>query len=160
MTPSAREQVTGHVRAVEGAIERARSKWHGLGVSFASWAGIGAADQVLGAIASIEKTVQTSWKTRGLALADSAKPDAAKLATWVKDGNDILANLASTAQDARTNNLGAIMLDTATATAKDAATGAVSAVKFFGRFGLPAVLAVLVLALVWRFRAVFSKGGA
>lgn len=123
---SVREQADELIAAVETAFDEAEGEWTGMGVSLGSLFGVGSQDQVLGAIRGMRSGPFEAWRNR---INSIAATNQAALTRWVQDGNDMLKNLADTAQDANTNSLPAIVAETATATAVDAAEGAADAGK-------------------------------
>jgi len=141
---SAREQATQRIQAVEDAFTHAEGAWSSATVSVTSFFGLSSAQsQVLGAIRSMRKLGFEPWQRRASTLAES---DQAGWDRWVKDGNDMLKNLADTAQDASTNELDVIIADTVVATAVEVKEDAVVALKW----GTPVVLvAAAVAAVVW-----------
>jgi hypothetical protein len=115
MPPSPLEQADQRIKAVEQAFDRAEGAWFGAGMSIGALFGLGASsDQVLGAIASMRRLGLGPWSARARKLAPS---DADGWKRWVQDGNDMLHNLATTAQEADAGTLDGILVDTVIATA-------------------------------------------
>lgn len=115
-----RQQASLHIQAVEKAMSEARAKWSGWSVSVGSYFGT-PQDQVLGALRSIETLGVKPWKARADKL---TRTDQVGWDRWTKDGNDLLHNLATTAQDAETGTLGAIIAEPIRATAAQVSRGA------------------------------------
>lgn len=146
---SPREQASQRIRAVETALSDARAKWSGWSVSIGSYFG-SPKDQVLGAISQIESLGVAPWKARANKLAAT---DQAGWDRWIRDGNDMLANLASTAQEASAATLQAITAETVKATAvtvaraaKKTATVAATVAKEAWDFRYLAVVGLLAVA--------------
>src|SRR5689334_22263809 len=113
-----REQADQRIQAVEAAFDAAEGEWTGVGVTLGSLFGVSPKQQVLGAIRSMRELGYGPWSQRPRKLADT---DQAGWNRWIADGNDMLRNLATTAQDADAASLDGILAATAVATVKQTA---------------------------------------
>jgi hypothetical protein len=147
MTASVRDQSSARVRAVDDAFESAEGAWTGVGISLGSLIGVTPQSQVLNAIRQMKTLGRDPWVARRDKLSDG---DVTGWARWIQDGNDLLKNLSSTAQDANTASLQGIVIETVTASAQDVRTAAVSVWQ--SKYLIIAGLA-LVAIIVWRMKA-------
>lgn len=146
MTAAPREQASVLIQKVDAAFEAAQGAWTGVGVSLGSLVGVTPQNQVLSAIRQMKSLGRDPWAARADKLAAS---DQDGWTRWVQDGNDLLHNLATTAQDAEYGSLPGIVAQTVTATKQDVQAVAKTAWSF--RWGFVALAAAAVL-IIWKVR--------
>lgn len=143
---TAKEQAAERMKQVEAAFVRAEGAWESVGVSIGSLVGITPKNTVLGAIRQMRTLGYVRWATRAATLTDK---DDKGWATWVRDGNDMLKNLAEIAQDADVSSIDGIVMATVAQSAQDVKETA----KAVWDFKWPIVAAVMALAaMVWRLK--------
>lgn len=142
-----REQASARVQAVDAAFDDAIGKWTGASVSLGAIFGITPQDQVLGALRQMKTLGRDPWAARRDKLAEN---DAAGWARWVQDGNDLLKNLADTAQDAQAASLTGIVVNTVVASASDVKQAAQSvwSAKWLIVTGI-----VAIAVIVWKVKS-------
>jgi len=167
MSDKVANQVADTITAVQNATKSARAKWSSWRSGVGDYLGIGARDQVLSAIAQMERALD-SWANQGRKIANSAVVAEnlgpgyqARLDAWIRDGNAHLRNLRGIAQDADDSQLSRIITDTVQASINDvggaakATASGIAAVSVWiranaKRVGVVAV-AVVVAIVVWKY---------
>lgn len=147
---TAQDQAEQRIKAVEAALDAAEGEWNGVGVTLAAWAGITPKTQVLGALATMRRGYE-AWAGRGHAWTPKTQ---AEWGAWIQEGNDLLHNIETTAQDASDTTLQAIVIDTTAATVVEASAKAAETAKSALNFSGPILLGLaLVGGLVLAFKA-------
>jgi hypothetical protein len=145
--------VREHIDAVDTALEQARAKWSGVVVGLSSLWGGTDNRQVLGAIEVMRRAWDTQ-KRRGVELTGKAETAETQqeLDRWVDFANDLLKNLADTAQESEANHLGRVAIHVAAASVADVRAAAVSvwSARRWIVTGLVAASVVIVVVLVVR----------
>lgn len=152
-------EVARRIEVVHDALEHARAKWSSWFVGVSSFFGAAPKDQVLSALRQIEQLGVEPWSKRGMSLSPT---DQAKLDAWTREGDDILTNIATTAEDAKTASITTIVADTVIATAKDTAKvakqvadKAVESVTWFAKNGwwiAGTIVVVIVFIIIGKFK--------
>ena len=128
MSDKIRAQIGDTIKAVDHAMVEAMAKWSGFAVSAGHFFGANSQDQVQGALKNIQSVGMESWEKRGHAIMSAANSNTPayqkQLDAWVKEGNDLLKNIADIAQDAEFSKLSRIVTDTVRASGQDIQHGA------------------------------------
>jgi hypothetical protein len=141
-----REQASARVQAVDKAFSDAIGAWSGVSATLGELVGITPQSQVLNAIRQMQTLGRDPWVARRDKLVDN---DQAGWDAWIKDGNDLLHNLASTAQDADSATLTAVVAETVVATKQDVQVAAKSV--WDAKYVL-AALAIAVVLILYKVR--------
>jgi hypothetical protein len=162
MSAQTTQDIELRIGQVESRLQKARGAWSGWGTTVSSWIGAAPKASVLHDLDHIESVGVRPWKQRGLALSNQkpSGPAGQKLLNaWVRDGNQILENITGIAKDGDNSTIQQILIDTAVASAKDAAE-VVAAPALFLRAHYRKLLilaGVLVAVFVWfKFRKVLA----
>jgi hypothetical protein len=141
---STAEQASDRVSAVDAAFEKAEGEWRGVGLSLGELIGVTPQSQVLSAIKQMRTLGRDPWSLRRNKLAESDKDGWAR---WVQDGNDMLKNLASTAQEANSASIQGIVFDTVVTSAAEVKQAAKSvwSAKYLIVTGIVAVAVIAVM---------------